>query len=114
MDRRDDRAGLPTEVATGLGGERFGLGRLVLACWEIPSKRSGGLATAMPVGNKVRAERRGGKPPPPRAQPSSFRFRIWLTSAGLALPPVAFIVWPMKKPKSLSLPPRYSDRKSDV
>ncbi|ABQ66964.1 hypothetical protein Swit_0596 [Rhizorhabdus wittichii RW1] len=31
-----------------------------------------------------------------------------LTTPGLALPPIAFIVWPTKKPNSLSLPPRYS------
>ncbi len=31
-------------------------------------------------------------------------FRRWLTSAGLALPRLAFITWPTKKPNSLSLP----------
>ena len=42
------------------------------------------------------------------SQPSSRCFSSSLTIAGLALPCVAFITWPTKKPKSLSLPPRYS------
>ena len=37
---------------------------------------------------------------------ASFFFSRSLSSAGLALPPVAFMVWPTKKPKSLSLPER--------
>jgi hypothetical protein len=35
-------------------------------------------------------------------------FSSSLTTAGLAFPAIARIVWPTKKPNSLSLPPRYS------
>ena len=41
-----------------------------------------------------------------RAHPDSFFFSSSLSCAGLALPPVAFMTWPTKKPKSLSLPER--------
>ena len=34
----------------------------------------------------------------------SFFFSSSLSCAGLALPPVAFMTWPTKKPNSLSLP----------
>ena len=37
---------------------------------------------------------------------SSLRKRISLTTCGLALPPVSFITWPMKKPSRPSLPER--------
>ncbi len=40
--------------------------------------------------------------------PASFFFKSSLSSAGLALPPLAFITWPTKKPNSFSLPARYS------
>ncbi len=39
--------------------------------------------------------------------PSSFGLSSLLTSAGLALPWVAFITWPTKKPSNLSFPLRY-------
>lgn len=39
-------------------------------------------------------------------QPASFFFSSSFSCAGLALPPVAFITWPTKKPRSLSLPAR--------
>ena len=39
-------------------------------------------------------------------QPASFFFSSSLSCAGLALPRVAFITWPTKKPNSLSLPER--------
>src|SRR5262249_40197287 len=41
-------------------------------------------------------------------QPASFFFKSSLSCAGFALPPVALITWPTKKPNSLSLPERYS------
>ena len=40
--------------------------------------------------------------------PASFFLSSSLSCAGFALPWVTFIVWPTKKPKSLSLPARYS------
>ena len=40
------------------------------------------------------------------AQPANFFFSSSLSSAGLALPPVAFMTCPTKKPNSLSLPER--------
>ncbi len=36
--------------------------------------------------------------------PSSFFFNAWFTISGFALPLLAFITWPTKKPKSFSLP----------
>ena len=44
--------------------------------------------------------------PSPTDYPASSSFSRWLTSAGLALPRLAFITWPTKKPNSRSLPPR--------
>ena len=41
-----------------------------------------------------------------RHVPASMRFNSSFTCAGFAFPPVAFITWPTKKPKSLSLPER--------
>ena len=41
------------------------------------------------------------------SQPSFARSRS-LTTCGLALPAIAFIVWPTKKPNSASLPALYS------
>ena len=41
-----------------------------------------------------------------RHQPASFSLRMRFSASGLALPCVAFIAWPTKKPNSLSLPPR--------
>ena len=43
---------------------------------------------------------------PARNQPDNFFFSKSLSCAGLALPPVAFMTWPTKKPNSLSLPER--------
>ena len=41
-----------------------------------------------------------------RDQPPSFFFNSSFSCAGFALPAVAFITWPTKKPNSLSLPAR--------
>src|SRR6478672_662385 len=49
----------------------------------------------------------GPRPSPGYSQPSFARSRS-LTTCGLALPAIAFIAWPTKKPNSACLPPLYS------
>ena len=60
-------------------------------------------ANRMPFENEATNEIR---PSATVHQPASFFFSRSLSCAGFALPPVAFMTWPTKKPNSLSLPER--------
>jgi hypothetical protein len=56
--------------------------------------------------SRARLQRAHARARPVHDQPPSFFLSSSFSWAGFALPPVAFITWPTKKPKSLSLPAR--------